>query len=49
MLLGAGGTAYLAQLTVTSSYLAGVLPALLVMGLGFGLIFAAAVNTATAE
>jgi len=48
MLLGAGGTAYLAQLTVTSGYLAGVLPALLVMGLGFGLIFAAAVNTATA-
>ena len=48
MLLGAGGTAYLAQLTVTSSYLAGVLPALLIMGLGFGLIFASAVNTATA-
>jgi hypothetical protein len=48
MLLGAGGTAYLAQLSVTSSYVAGVLPALLVMGLGFGLIFAAAVNTATA-
>jgi MFS family permease len=33
---------------VTSSYLAGVLPALLVMGLGFGLIFASAVNSATA-
>ena len=48
MLLGAAGTAYLAQLTVTSSYLAGVLPALLVMGLGFGLIFASAVNSATA-
>src|SRR6202167_2156199 len=48
MLLGAGGAAYLAQLTVTSSYLGGVLPALLIMGLGFGLIFAAAVNTATA-
>ena len=48
MLLGAGGTAYLAQLTVTSSYLGGVLPALLIMGLGFGVIFAPAVNTATA-
>jgi len=48
MLLGAGGTAGLAQLTVTSSYLGGVLPALLIMGLGFGLIFAPAINTATA-
>jgi MFS family permease len=48
MLLGAGGTAYLAQLTVTSSYLGGVLPALLIMGLGFGAIFAVATNTATA-
>ena len=48
MLLGAGGTAYLAQLTVTSSYLGGVLPALLIMGLGFGLIFASGVNSATA-
>ena len=40
MLLSAGGTAYLAQLTVTSSYLGGVLPALLIIGLGFGMIFA---------
>jgi EmrB/QacA subfamily drug resistance transporter len=48
MLLGAGGTAYLAQLTVTSSYLTGVLPALTIMGLGFGLIFASGVNSATA-
>jgi EmrB/QacA subfamily drug resistance transporter len=48
MLLGAGGTAYLAQLTVTSSYVGGVLPALLIMGLGFGTIFASAVNSATA-
>jgi hypothetical protein len=38
----------MAQLTVTSSYPGGVLPALLVMGLGFGMIFAPAVNTATA-
>src|SRR6202034_415663 len=47
MLLGAGGTAYLAQLTVTSSYVGGVLPALLIMGLGFGMIFSPAINTAT--
>jgi EmrB/QacA subfamily drug resistance transporter len=33
MLLGAGGMAYLTQLTVTSSYAGGVLPALLVLGL----------------
>jgi EmrB/QacA subfamily drug resistance transporter len=48
MLLGAGGMAYLTQLTVTSSYAGGVLPALLVLGLGFGMIFAPAINTATA-
>jgi EmrB/QacA subfamily drug resistance transporter len=48
MLLAAGAMAYLTQLTVTSSYLGGVLPALLVMGLGFGMIFAPAINTATA-
>jgi hypothetical protein len=40
--------AYLTQLTVTSSYVGGVLPALLIMGLGFGMIFAPAINTATA-
>ena len=39
---------YLTQLTVTSSYLGGVLPALLILGLGFGMIFAPAINTATA-
>jgi MFS family permease len=33
---------------VTSSYAGGVLPALLIMGLGFGTIFAPAINTATA-
>ena len=31
---------YLTQLTVTSSYVGGVLPALLILGLGFGMIFA---------
>ena len=40
MLLGGGAMAYLTRLTVTSSYAGGVLPALLVMGLGFGMIIA---------
>jgi hypothetical protein len=47
MLLGAGGMAYLTQVTVTSSYVSSVLPALLILGLGFGMIFAPAINTAT--
>ena len=38
---------YLTQLTVASSY-AAVPPALLILGLGFGMIFAPAINTATA-
>ena len=48
MVLGAATMSYLTQLTVTSSYVGGVLPALLVMGFGFGLIIAPAINTATA-
>jgi EmrB/QacA subfamily drug resistance transporter len=48
MLLGAAGMGYLSRLTVTSSYPSDVLPALLIMGLGFGMIFAPAINTATA-
>jgi EmrB/QacA subfamily drug resistance transporter len=48
MLLGGGAMAYLTQLTVTSSYLVSVVPALVVMGLGFGMIFSPAINTATA-
>src|SRR6201987_5118508 len=47
MLIGGGGMAYLTQLTVTSSYAGSVLPALLAMGLGFGMIFSPAINTAT--
>ena len=47
MLLAAAGMGYLSQLTVTSGYPGDVLPALLVMGLGFGMIFAPAINTAT--
>ncbi len=48
MVLGAAGTAYLSRITVTSGYDSAVLPALLIMGLGFGMIFAPAINTATA-
>jgi EmrB/QacA subfamily drug resistance transporter len=48
MLLGAAGLALLTQVTVTSSYVSAVLPALLILGLGLGLIFAQAINTATA-
>jgi EmrB/QacA subfamily drug resistance transporter len=47
MLLAGGGMALLTQVSVTSSYAASVLPALLIMGLGFGMIFAPAINTAT--
>lgn len=47
MLLGAGGMAYLTQVTVTSSYVGTVLPALIILGLGFGMIFAPAINAAT--
>jgi len=48
MLLGAGAMALLTQLTVTSSYLGGVLPTLLILGVGFGFIISPAINTATA-
>jgi EmrB/QacA subfamily drug resistance transporter len=48
MLLGVGAMAYLTQLTATSSYAAVILPAIIVMGLGFGIIFAVTINTATA-
>ncbi|HUA27269.1 MAG TPA: MFS transporter [Streptosporangiaceae bacterium] len=48
MLLGGGAMAYLTQLSVTSSYAGNVLPTLLALGLGFGMIFSPAINTATA-
>ena len=47
MLLGAAGMLYLTGIGVDSSYATHVLPALLVMGAGFGLIFAPAMSTAT--
>jgi EmrB/QacA subfamily drug resistance transporter len=48
MLLATGGMVLLTQVTVASGYAADVLPALLLLGLGFGMIFAPAINTATA-
>jgi MFS family permease len=47
MLFGVAGMAYLAQLDETSTYLTAVMPALIILGIGFGLIFATAINTAT--
>jgi hypothetical protein len=48
MLLGAGGMALLTQVSVTSGYVGAVLPALLILGLGLGLIFAQTISAATA-
>jgi EmrB/QacA subfamily drug resistance transporter len=48
MLLGSGGMVYLTQVSVNSSYVGGLLPALLILGLGFGMIFAPGINAATA-
>jgi EmrB/QacA subfamily drug resistance transporter len=47
MLLGAGGMAWLAQLTPDSSYAAHVLPPLLVLGAGLGNVFATTIASAT--
>jgi EmrB/QacA subfamily drug resistance transporter len=47
MLVAAIGMILLAQLGVHSTYAAHVLPGLLVLGVGLGLIFAPAINTAT--
>jgi EmrB/QacA subfamily drug resistance transporter len=47
MLLGAAGMALLTQVTATSSYASSVLPTLIILGLGFGMIFAPAINMAT--
>src|SRR5437660_9091265 len=44
MVLSAGAMALLTQVTVTSSYVSGVLPALIVLGLGLGQIFAQAIT-----
>jgi EmrB/QacA subfamily drug resistance transporter len=48
MVLGGGAMGYLTQLTLTSSYATSIAPALVALGLGFGMIFSPAINTATA-
>lgn len=48
MLLSAASMVCFAQLTVDSSWVTGVLPGLLLIGVGMGLIFAPAMATATA-
>ncbi len=47
MILCTLGMVYLAQLNINSTYLPSVLPALALLGFGFGSIFATAINTAT--
>jgi EmrB/QacA subfamily drug resistance transporter len=47
MLLGAGGMLYLTRLGVAASYATGILPALVMLGVGLGLVFSTSVNSAT--
>ena len=47
MVLAAAGMALLAQLGIDSTYAAHVLPGLIIIGLGLGLVMAPAMNTAT--
>src|SRR5215469_9630178 len=47
MLLAAAGLAWLTRIGVHSSYATAVLPALLIIGAGLGLVFAPVVNTGT--
>jgi EmrB/QacA subfamily drug resistance transporter len=47
MILGAGGMLGLTQLDLTSSYAGSILPWLVAMGVGMGLVFGTAMNNAT--
>jgi MFS family permease len=48
MVMGGIGMLLLQRLQVTSGYGPDILPALMLMGIGFGMVFAPAINTATA-
>jgi MFS family permease len=47
MLLGGCGMLYLTRLDIASDYATGILPALLMLGVGFGLVISTSVNSAT--
>jgi EmrB/QacA subfamily drug resistance transporter len=47
MLLAGGGMLYLTRLSLASSYLGGILPALIMSGVGLGLVFSTSINSAT--
>jgi EmrB/QacA subfamily drug resistance transporter len=47
MLLGGAGMLYLTRLSVDSSYATDILPALIVLGIGLGLVFSTSINSAT--
>jgi EmrB/QacA subfamily drug resistance transporter len=47
MLLGGGGMLYLTRLGVASSYATDILPALVMLGVGFGLVISTSINSAT--
>lgn len=47
LLIGAGGLVLLTQLSLGTTYAGGVLPGLLIFGLGLGLVFGPAMNIAT--
>jgi MFS family permease len=47
MLLAAGGMFYLTRLTVASGYATGILPALIILGVGLGLVFSTSINSGT--
>jgi EmrB/QacA subfamily drug resistance transporter len=49
MTLGCLAMVYLTRLSPSSSYAGGVLPALILVGLGFGMIIAPSINTATSR
>jgi len=47
MLLAGGAMLYLTRLTIASSYATGILPALIVLGIGIGFVFSTSINSAT--